>query len=302
MEMSTLIFICSLMMDSKTLWISPFTYYLVQSISSMLMIFSILFLIYTPLSQFMIIPFYIMMFSFLMKLAMFPFMAWQIFSIKFTSWMNIFLMTSIQKLIPMMFLLNLNLMKIYFLFSAMLTALTSSLIMFNELNMKKIMNLSSMINSSWMMFLIFNNSISWIIYIIIYFMINFLMFIFLNKFNLNFLIDFNKMNFSMSEMIILSMIILSLMGFPPFPGFFIKFITLNELNLNKEFLCSMFMIFSSFFSMFNYLRMIFYLLFTNQIKFKYNKYSYLKFNLKFNIYMMFILSMIIFPSSMIIWT
>ncbi len=122
-------------------------------------------------------------------------------------------------------------------------------------SLKKILALSRINHTSWIIFLIFSEK-SWLLYWIIYSLISFFGIYFLNKNKINYLNQtFNKTH----NIRPLILFFFNLRRIPPFLGFFLKWYTLN-LILNQNYLTIFIIILSTIITSFFYIRCIFIIL------------------------------------------
>nr|YP_010925933.1 NADH dehydrogenase subunit 2 [Lamproglena chinensis]WKF18930.1 NADH dehydrogenase subunit 2 [Lamproglena chinensis] len=100
----------------------------------------------------------------LIKLGSFPFHMWYTNILEHLSWHNIWAISTVQKIIPLYYLTLLNTPYILFLAIAGNAALSIQTGM-NQLSMKKIMLVSSLFQSSWLIMLCFSSPQSALVYL-----------------------------------------------------------------------------------------------------------------------------------------
>lgn len=196
---------------------------------------------------------------------------------------------TIQKIIPLIILRNLIIINdiklikfnvIILLFISILCSFFGILI----IKLKILLSYSSIIQITWVIILIYINEIYIIIFFFIYSFISLILIIILKKFNLIFLNDLNLLKFQYNWIYIFYFFIwISLARLPPFFGFLIKWISIQIINLNFNFLLILLLIFNSLISIFFYLRISFYrfLRITNSLKLNFLILNYLiKFEFK----------------------
>nr|UGN61576.1 NADH dehydrogenase subunit 2 [Syrista parreyssii] len=282
-----------------------FKYFIVQNISSATFLTSIILLWTSELMNINnLINFnmfnFIMTLSMIMKMGLVPMHMWYIEVLMYISWMNIFLMSTWQKIIPLMiisYMHNNMTMNI----SIMLSCLLSSIQGMSQLNLRKIMAFSSMNHSSWMMI---NSTMSlylMFIYMIIYSMISYNIIYMFNINNVSYLHEIYFMNnYNSTYKLFLFYNILSMAGLPPFLGFMIKLMSIKFLILNNMFLITSMLMISSLLSLIFYLRMMYssLILISSKSKIKllnFNMFNYLNKNLMLNLNkLMFMFSMMNF--------
>nr|YP_010535363.1 NADH dehydrogenase subunit 2 [Amblyomma hebraeum]QLD96933.1 NADH dehydrogenase subunit 2 [Amblyomma hebraeum]QLD96946.1 NADH dehydrogenase subunit 2 [Amblyomma hebraeum]UYB77924.1 NADH dehydrogenase subunit 2 [Amblyomma hebraeum] len=227
---------------------------------------------------------FLIMISMMIKLAMIPFHFWLTNMSEMIDFNTLFLILTIQKMIPL-FILSLLSMKIMVIF-AMISSIFSSLLIFNLKMMKKILIYSSISHQGWMLSLILVKSNFWVIYMMIYSMLIYKILILLKKNNLNSFSNFlEKKNFFHMK-ITFCMLMLSLGGMPPFMGFIMKLISIFLLMKMSKMLI-MILIISSMINIFIYIRMISPNLFLNLMNFKNFKSIFFLKNFVLNINLLF---------------
>jgi len=241
-------------------------YFLIQSLGSYIFLYSN-FLYFSLSYNFIIL-------ALLIKLASAPLHKWLIKVTSGLDWFTIFLLLTIQKIIPIIALfliLNLNLTKFLFFF-LVISSLFGCLGGIGQRSLRIIISYSSVRHLSWIIRIIYISRFYWLKYFIIYSLIlfNVLISIYKNKiYRLRqlFGIDFNSI-----------ILFFSLGGLPPFLGFFIKVIVINSLiNLNYYFILII-LLASSLIRLFYYTRLRMFIYLNNNINL--NK----RFNRKFSTY------------------
>nr|QWW90527.1 NADH dehydrogenase subunit 2 [Matsumuramata muiri] len=261
-------------------------YFIIQSLSSYLFIFSILMNSINETSPDTLIT----LISLSMKIGLSPFHLWKPEIMSKLAWKECILLTTLIKITPMI-LIN----KIIS-FKMMVTSLIVNLILsaksgLNQLSLKKMMAFSSIFNLSWMIssFLISKKIL--LTFLIMYFFLNYKIMIFFKKNNLIFKNQLLFMSFKPKMTINISF--LSISGLPPLTGFYPKLLILNELIKTSTYL-SITMILTSLTSIFMYIQMNTFLFTNFFIKKKNNKFYFTK-----NFSM---INFIVFPLMMYVWT
>nr|AIW06145.1 NADH dehydrogenase subunit 2 [Gaeana maculata] len=263
-EMNLISFL-PIMMNSMSVYSSEsmMKYFIIQSMGSGLFFFSLMFMFMYNIN-------YLLMISLLIKMGCPPFHLWYPSMMEGMSWYNCFLLSTIQKLTPMILVSYLNLNITLFI---LLSCLWGSLggLMYSSL--RKIIAYSSIYNLGWMISGIYMVSYSWMIYWLIYsltlMMVCYLFYIF----GLNYLNQLFLISISFMKLILLAIIFLSMGGMPPFLGFFPSMIMVYCLILSKMFFICFVLLISALLVMFFYLRIIFTGLMMYSISIKYFSYS-----------------------------
>lgn len=230
-------------------------YFLIQALGSALFISSgFLSLLFFYIS-------YIFIFlALLLKLASAPFHFWFPQVIEGLNWPQIFLLSRVQKLAPIILLsyllINNILIKIIIFFS-ILSAIVGALGGLNLLQLRKIIAFSSINHISWIIIAISTGDIFWFIYFIIYTFILFSItsiFFNLQVFTLSNLIQSDQNRILHS--ILISFNLLSLGGLPPFTGFIPKWILIQIIVNINIYIPLFFLLVSALITLYFYLRVI----------------------------------------------
>nr|AFY16871.1 NADH dehydrogenase subunit 2 [Perittopus sp. HL-2012] len=236
---------------------SKMMYFLVQSMSSIMFLFTIIInpmMMYSNMKNEIIMT--IITISMCMKLGMAPIHMWFISMINKISWNNCLMLMTWQKMAPMYILTNtLNNIKIISIMAVM-SAMTGAIGGINQTSIKKIMAFSSINHMSWMLICLSYDNEMWMKYLIIYSMIIIIMIqvfkknstLYINQMNMNY-----KTNMEKISMIIL---FLSLGGLPPFIGFLPKWIVIESLIKTNSTMILTILIMSSMITLYYYMRMI----------------------------------------------
>nr|YP_009429428.1 NADH dehydrogenase subunit 2 [Xenograpsus ngatama]ASW34557.1 NADH dehydrogenase subunit 2 [Xenograpsus ngatama] len=238
-------------------------YFLIQALGSALLISSSFLSFVLPLSSYILI-----LLALLLKLASAPFHFWFPQVISGLMWFQILLLSTVQKLAPMILISYLMLSDFLIkltIFSAILSALVGALGGLNLLFLPKIIAFSSINHMSWMLIAITISDMFWLIYFVFYFLILLSitsLFQTLQNFTLSESIKTSQKNSFLSILITLNFF--SLGGLPPFTGFLPKWMIIQiMMNLNL-FIPLFFLLLSALVTLYYYLRiMIPFLLLSN---------------------------------------
>nr|YP_009868538.1 NADH dehydrogenase subunit 2 [Dolichoderus quadripunctatus]QKG63372.1 NADH dehydrogenase subunit 2 [Dolichoderus quadripunctatus] len=191
--------------------------------------------------------------SLMIKLGVPPFHFWMPLISMYMSWMNLFFLLTIQKIIPFSILSIMNDKNSIMLIMVILSSIIPPIMMLTQLKFKKILTYSSINQSSWMIMLIFMKNIFWIMYMINYMIITMLIFYFINFYKMSF--NYLYLNFNT----IMLMMMLNMAGTPPFSFFMFKWLSIFIFMFNsmKLFMLFMVMMISSLMMFFLYLRMMY---------------------------------------------
>nr|WEY05569.1 NADH dehydrogenase subunit 2 [Lepisiota frauenfeldi] len=266
LEINNFLFICYLSMKLYNKKII-FFYYIVQTMASLLLIFSLIYNnIFLLNMNFFSIYFYT---AFMIKLGIPPFHIWLPILSSYLDWNMIFILLTIQKITPFYMISIIKINNIIFYYLILSSSFMSMFKMINLLNMKMILIFSSINQTSWMLFLILMKSSLWLIYMIIYSLILFTLTYTLSlyKFSYNYFFNiYSSFNFNL----IYLMMIMNLASIPPLTFFLFKWISIFIfiLNSNLHFIFIL-MIFNSFILIYIYINFMTSILFFYSIKNKF---------------------------------
>nr|YP_010596252.1 NADH dehydrogenase subunit 2 [Alnetoidia dujuanensis]WAJ60471.1 NADH dehydrogenase subunit 2 [Alnetoidia dujuanensis] len=225
---------------------SAMKYFLVQSVSSSVLVLGIMGMVLMMIKYDLII-----LFSILMKMGVAPFHLWLLSVVEGLEMLTMTLMFTLSKVAPLMML---TLVSFSISLVILLTLTIGATLGLNQNSNRKIITYSSIFNMGLILISIKNNFV-WIYYLIIYsILISSLIFImfkmnmfYVNQMILTELVPSNKMT--------LWVTLLSMGGMPPFLGFSIKLIVIEfAINNHMTFNLVMIILFSLL-VMFFYLRM-----------------------------------------------
>nr|YP_010247810.1 NADH dehydrogenase subunit 2 [Thelepus plagiostoma]QTJ29904.1 NADH dehydrogenase subunit 2 [Thelepus plagiostoma] len=236
-------------------------YFFAQALASALLLMSILFIYVTPtMSTFTIM-------AIIMKLGAAPCHFWFPSVMNASPWPTCWLLTTIQKIAPLM-MLNLLFMHTQPIFMYMLatfSAIVGALGGFNQSHMRPLLAYSSIHHIGWMIASMSISKILPILYFMSYMIISSSLFFFLHKLNMNKLSPqtMNLHNNYSIISIILNM--LSLGGQPPLLGFFPKMMIIFTLMNNNLVTLAIILIITSTTSLYFYMKIILYSMFSYSI-------------------------------------
>uniref|UniRef100_UPI0030E28CC8 NADH dehydrogenase subunit 2 n=1 Tax=Ctenothrips transeolineae TaxID=3045420 RepID=UPI0030E28CC8 len=229
------------MMNSEK---STTLYFLIQSISSTIILFSMIYMNLTIyLKDFMIM---ILLMGMFMKLSLFPFHFWMISMLEGLTWDLCFILMTIQKIIPL-FSMMLIINKKIIIILCILNSCLSSINGMSMFSMRKIMGFSSMNNLSLILISLMMSKKMFKIYFFIYVLMTLMCTKMFKVYNINFLFQtMNMYKYNKINNLNMLMVILSMAGIPPFLGFMPKLLmVMKMIELNMIFLSAMIMIFNT---------------------------------------------------------
>uniref|UniRef100_UPI0030E00B1F NADH dehydrogenase subunit 2 n=1 Tax=Odontothrips pentatrichopus TaxID=3118774 RepID=UPI0030E00B1F len=233
MEINLFSFIPYMSMDSKkNTENSIMIYFLIQSISSSMMIFScFLMKLNKEMKTIFLSTFYL---SLIMKSGLCPFHFWTLKIMEGISWNSCFILLTIQKIIPL-FTLMLMTQKSFLIMLILINSLVASITGLTIFSMRKIMGISSINHMSMIMMSILFSKKLFKLYFFIYSISSMMLISMFKSKNLNFLFQIFKMNKMEKMMMFNTMIMLfNMAGLPPFLTFLPKLmmiLKMMEMNL-----------------------------------------------------------------------
>nr|YP_009346653.1 NADH dehydrogenase subunit 2 [Graphosoma rubrolineatum]API85469.1 NADH dehydrogenase subunit 2 [Graphosoma rubrolineatum] len=240
-------------------------YFLVQSVSSILLIMMVMINMIKYLIPKEVINL-LMTIAILIKLGAAPFHMWMPEMMSKMEWMKCSILMTWQKIAPLMMISNMNNTTIISL-SIIWSVVIGSIGGINQSSLRKMMGFSSINHLGWM--LAINKSMNlWMLYLTIYsVMIVSISYMFMS-YKMYFINQVSSLNLSNTEKMTLMMSMMSMGGLPPFIGFLPKWITIQSMINSKEYLIILIMVMFSLITLMYYLRVMtnMYLSFNSTIK------------------------------------
>ena len=207
------------------------------------------------------------------KLGISPFHTWFISILKTCSLYILILLSSLQKIIPLIILNNIYFYINIFYFCIIITIIFLFLILARVININKLLALSSLGNILW---LISRNLLSLkliILFIFIYIILLIGIYLFYSSFYYNLFIQINRINFY--DKIIIVILFISLGGIPPLLGFLRKFLILKIIFIYENLFLFILIIFLSLILLYHYMsRIYFFITFIPLLKINFNKNNF----------------------------
>nr|WEP25210.1 NADH dehydrogenase subunit 2 [Euwallacea interjectus] len=232
-------------------------YFMVQAMASFILLFSIMlstnFKMNFDLSTSSSI---LASLSLLMKMGAAPLHFWFPEVASGMTWNLNFILLTWQKIAPMILLSYLimipNMMIIFIVASSIL----GSILGLNQVCLRKILAYSSINHISWMLAAIMCSMNTWLTYLMIYSMMNFIIIQMFKLWKILYISQLSSIKNNLNKLIFV-MNFLSLGGLPPFPGFMPKWIVINQLSNNLFFYMTITMIIFTLVTLFFYMRITF---------------------------------------------
>nr|QED57246.1 NADH dehydrogenase subunit 2 [Anthonomus eugenii]QED57254.1 NADH dehydrogenase subunit 2 [Anthonomus eugenii]QED57270.1 NADH dehydrogenase subunit 2 [Anthonomus eugenii]QED57290.1 NADH dehydrogenase subunit 2 [Anthonomus eugenii]QED57296.1 NADH dehydrogenase subunit 2 [Anthonomus eugenii] len=233
-------------------------YFMVQAMASTILLFSILMFQLASTKTMSASTYFILNSALFMKMGAAPLHFWYPEVLSGLSWKNNFIMLTWQKIAPMLIIINTSFSILFISLFIVFSALLGSLQGFNQICLRKILAYSSINHIGWMLASFLCTHTIWLFYYFIYTLINMNIIIILQKMNIFYMNQINKLfsfNLKMKMMYMLNF--LSLSGLPPFLGFIPKWLVVNFLVMNNFLSLSLILIIFTLLALFMYFRITF---------------------------------------------
>nr|YP_010692652.1 NADH dehydrogenase subunit 2 [Notobitus meleagris]WBV80527.1 NADH dehydrogenase subunit 2 [Notobitus meleagris] len=258
MEMNLMSFIPLISKNkNKNVSQAMMTYFLSQSLGSIILMFSVLInpLLFTSINLIDETTKILIMISLMIKVGAAPFHFWLPEMMANLGWMECLLLMTWQKIGPLMVLSNIIPNNWFLYLSVIFSALIGSVGGLNQTSLRKIMAYSSINHLGWMMMFMSMN-INWYKYLIIYSILVSLICFFFKKKNIFFMNQLNSSSPSLLEKFNYTVLFLSIGGLPPFLGFLPKWMVLQSMINSGLYMMLILMMLLSLITLFYYIRLM----------------------------------------------
>nr|YP_010490409.1 NADH dehydrogenase subunit 2 [Glyptelasma gigas]UWM12895.1 NADH dehydrogenase subunit 2 [Glyptelasma gigas] len=216
--------------ESKKNTEASIKYFLIQSISSSLVLFSLLWFFLFSNSEVWNCLSLILNISLSVKMGLAPFHLWFPEVMEGLSWINSLILMTWQKISPMIVMSMVYNFK-FMMFLAMISAMTGAVSGLNQTSLRKILAYSSISHMGWMISIMILNSYIWISYLAMYMLVSFMSCMSFWFFDMNFINQmFFQKNNSLKMLVFLNL--LSTGGMPPLMGFTPKMLAFKIISSN----------------------------------------------------------------------
>lgn len=240
----------------KPLTEAAIKYFIVQAIASLMLILSTIIRFSQIKSVTLEINEALIILALTIKAGIAPIQVWFPQVIRLLEWPQCFIMFRWQKIAPLLLISNLNVNLLIIVIS--LSALAGALGGLNQINIKTLLTYSSISHSSWILTSLLLRIKTWIIYFLIYTVLNIRIIKTLNENQLiNKLNELNKWKTESIEKYLFIINILRLGGLPPLLGFTGKLIVVILLIKRSFYYLIIFLITRSLISIYFYLRIVY---------------------------------------------
>nr|AOY39669.1 NADH dehydrogenase subunit 2 [Scolytinae sp. BMNH 1040080] len=233
-------------------------YFMTQAMASFILLFSII--IFTNLSEFNFelnnLTSILISSAIFMKMGAAPLHFWFPEVASGISWNPNLILLTWQKIAPMIILSYTALIPSIMILFIVTSSIIGSMMGLNQTCMRKILAYSSINHISWMLSAMLCSMNTWMIYFLIYSILNITIIHSLKLWKIWFISQINKIKNTPEKMIFM-LNFFSLGGLPPFTGFVPKWITINQLSNNSMFVLMTILISFTLLTLFFYLRITF---------------------------------------------
>nr|YP_010240828.1 NADH dehydrogenase subunit 2 [Calohilara tibetensis]QTG40236.1 NADH dehydrogenase subunit 2 [Calohilara tibetensis] len=235
-------------------------YFLTQALASSILLFAIIlsmlkFNIIYELNNKIMYANMIIFSALLLKSGAAPFHFWFPTVMEGLTWINSLTLMTWQKIAPLMLISYFN-FKILFSITIILSVIIGSIGGLNQTSLRKIMTFSSINHLGWMLSSMMYNESLWLFYFLMYSFLSMTIIYFLNTFKLYHINQLFNVFFSSKTMkFSIFFNFLSLGGLPPFMGFLPKWMVIQTLTYNNQFILLFIMVMMTLITLYYYLRM-----------------------------------------------
>nr|YP_004021390.1 NADH dehydrogenase subunit 2 [Phobaeticus serratipes]BAJ24530.1 NADH dehydrogenase subunit 2 [Phobaeticus serratipes] len=255
-------------MNSKE---SALTYFLVQTIASMLLLMSMIIMYYNNdikyennMGELMLLS------SLMMKSGISPFHFWMPKTMEGMNWNKCLILMTLQKITPLMMISNIITINMITISAMMMSVFIGAIGGLNQTSLRKLMAYSSISNNGWMMLAMMMSENMWMMYFLMYTLMTTIMTMSMKMYNILHMNQMMSMNESIYMKFMLMMNMLSISGLPPMMGFIPKWMVIqSSVNLNSLMLTGM-MVMLTLITIYYYLRMMYSTLMLTSMEPKWN--------------------------------
>nr|YP_010849280.1 NADH dehydrogenase subunit 2 [Krisna furcata]WGG89420.1 NADH dehydrogenase subunit 2 [Krisna furcata] len=236
-------------------------YFIIQSISSMIILFSLIMML-MKIENFNTI----MLCSLIMKMGGVPFHNWVVSTVDGLSYESLFILLIIMKIGPLLMISYMNTSLMMFIILCLIFGSINGL---NQSSLKKMLTFSSIYNLSLILFSLKNNSI-WILMMMNYSIIMMGIIITMKKFKINYINQMIFIEMKNYKKLVLMISMMSLGGMPPLLGFQMKMMIFEMMIQSTNYILSFILILSSLLIFYFYMNMMVSMLMFSSISLKLN--------------------------------
>lgn len=253
LELNTLAFIpLILYRNNKTSRESAIKYFLTQAFASVILLIGTIFPLDSYLNQTLIVI------RILIKLGAAPFHSWLPSIVEALTWRSLFLLLTIQKINPLLILLNPQPSLQFIYLPVWFSLIVGSFVGLIQTQLRSLLTYSSINHIGWLLVAWINSSYLLLVYYLTYLIMVLPLTILFNKTNCSNLNHLTNLPASTKTQFLTFILLLSLGGLPPFFGFLPKWIIIQEILFMRDSLETCFLIIlTSLITLYFYLRITF---------------------------------------------
>nr|ACY00185.1 NADH dehydrogenase subunit 2 [Bacillus atticus] len=239
---------------------SALTYFMIQTIASMIMMMSIITMMINKNYMNIIVKEMnnmMMMSVLMMKSGISPFHFWMPKMMEGMSWNKCFILMTFQKIIPLMIMSNIIKMNWLSMSAMMMSIIIGAIGGLNQTSIRKIMAYSSITNNGWMMAAMLISETMWMFYFMMYTIMTATLTISMNMLKVYHINQLMSTNMTKMKKFILMMNLLSISGLPPMMGFMPKWMVIQSNLSNNEIMLMTMMTLMTLITIYYYLRIMY---------------------------------------------
>nr|YP_010882206.1 NADH dehydrogenase subunit 2 [Stheneboea repudiosa]WID87120.1 NADH dehydrogenase subunit 2 [Stheneboea repudiosa] len=254
---------------------SALTYFLIQTIASMLMIMSIMMneVNNNMMNELMLLS------SLMLKSGVSPFHFWLPKTMEGMNWNKCLILMTMQKLIPMMLMSTIIKINMITITIMMLSTMIGAIGGLNQTSLRKLMAYSSISNNGWMMLAMTISETLWMLYFMIYALMTIVVTTTMNTYNIYHINQIMTINEMPYKKMMMMMNMISISGLPPLLGFMPKWMVIQYSMSQNEILLTLTMMMMTLITVIYYLRIMYSSMMLTNMNYKWNQNKYMFNNL-----------------------
>nr|AMM04654.1 NADH dehydrogenase subunit 2 [Folsomia candida] len=231
-------------------------YFLTQAVASVILITAASFTALQMKNYYLESMNFFLFLALSIKAGLAPFHIWFPQVTEFISWFKCFIIFTWQKIAPFMLIINFNI-SVFTYFIIIMSATAGAVGGLNQMSSKILLTYSSISHSAWMLMLASLSLKFWTFYFLIYFFVLSPIIFAMNFLNFKKIKEINSSKINLKTKLMLSTLIMSLGGLPPFLGFLSKLIALTVAVKTFPMVIMITLVASSLVSLYFYTKMFF---------------------------------------------
>nr|WFS78625.1 NADH dehydrogenase subunit 2 [Phyllozelus siccus siccus] len=235
------------------------TYFLVQALGSSIILFAFTMNKLVSISSLTLNSLFlnIILIALFLKMGAAPLHFWLPGTMDGSTWTNCFILMTLQKIAPLLltsYLIELNPLTGAVIISSMIVGAIGGL---NQTSLRKLLAYSSINHAGWMMGSMLLTDDLWMIYFLIYSLLNYTIIVHLNQLNVFYSPQaFLYYKYDASLKVVAYCLFLSLGGLPPFLGFMPKWLVIHTLIMSNHTFLALVLVMATLITLFYYIRLL----------------------------------------------